>query len=270
MIRIYTDGSCTHNGQKGARAGIAVVYPDMLDQSWGEPLHEGSQTNQTAELTAIYMGLRRALTLRGSPGDIVVHVHSDSEYSINCLTKWYPGWKRRDWKTAEGKPVVHRDIIERILDVLKQYGGYVFVHVKAHTSGTDEHSKWNRVADELARNAVDAGEIVRYTTDVKVIRNTEPSEFVLPGIPLAIMGAPISELDLVRFIRENLDSLEFTALKSGLLSALKKTLQGKKYELEKNKIGGKQHYRLIEQTHLTVTKLETTTDESATLATGDD
>jgi len=211
-MRVFTDGSCTANGQKNAKAGYAVWFPEHpgLSESHRVP-DDKAQTNQRAELSAIHRAAQ-ILDLNGCDEDVVVY--TDSAYSISCLTEWIAGWVARNWKTSAGKDVLHRDLIEETATLLSKRKSHKFVHVKAHTSGTDEHSKWNRVADELARNAVDAGEIVRYTSDVKVIRNTEPSEFVLPGIPLAIMGAPISELDLVRFIRENLDSLEFTALKS--------------------------------------------------------
>jgi ribonuclease HI len=248
MIRLYTDGSCTNNGRKGARAGYSVVYPDFLDKSWGDSL--GEATNQAAELTAIYEGVVGAQTLRGDPSSVQIRIYTDSEYSINCLTKWVTGWKKRDWKTAEGKPVVHRELIEKILVELRKYEGHVFTHVKAHTGGEDENSKWNQVADDLARKSVEKGGRVFYEKDIPV--RGETTDNVLPGIPLAIMGAPISEKDLVKAIRENLDSLDVSYLNSALISAFKKTVQDRKYQLDKTKIHKTPHYRIVEESHITV------------------
>lgn len=264
MLRIFTDGSCTHNGRKGARASYGVIYPEYLVESWGAPITVGTHTNQTAELTAIYEGIKKGTTLSGNPAHIDVHIFSDSEYSINCLTKWVSGWKKRDWKTADGKPVVHRELIEKILEQLKLFAGHVFVHVKAHTGGTDEKSKWNQEADDIARKAVEDNCAVFYKDlkeCVKVIRNTESTEEALKGIPLALMGGPVSEKDLFEAIKANLGSIDEKHLKSALISALKKTLQSKKYDLEKSKVFKTPHYRLIEESHLTIKRLEHTTED---------
>jgi ribonuclease HI len=264
MLRIFTDGSCTHNGRKGARASYGVIYPDKLIESWGAPINDGTQTNQTAELTAIYEGLKKGTSIMGDPTEINVHIFSDSEYAINCLTKWVSGWKKRGWKTAEGKPVVHKDLIEKILDQLKLYAGHIFTHVKAHTGGSDENSRWNQEADDIARKAVEDNNIVNYKDFkeiVKVIRNTESTENVLKGIPLAIMGGPISEKDLFESLKANLDSIDEKYLKSALISALKKTLQNKNYDLEKTKVFKTIHYKLIEETHLTIKRLDHITED---------
>ena len=253
MLRIYTDGSCVNNGRKNATAGYAVVYPDKIADSWGSPLESG--TNQAAELRAIYEGLLKGKTLMGDPAEIQARVYTDSEFSINCLTKWVVGWRKKNWMTAEGKPVVHRVIIEKIIEELGHYSGYVFTHVKAHTGGTDEHSKWNQIADDLARKAVEEKRTVKMSDlETKVVRG-EATDNAIEGIPLALMGAPISEDALITSLKQNLDSLDRDALKSALISAFKKTLQLRNYSLEKSKIHKTLHYRLVEESHLTVTRI---------------
>lgn len=264
MLKIYTDGSCVNNGKKSAKAGFGVIYPDKLVESWGEPLPEdSSHTNQTAELTAIYEGLKRGAVIMGNPIDLTVQIYTDSEYSINCLTKWVAGWKRNNWKTSTGKPVVHRDIIEKIMDELKHYSGHIFTHVKAHTDAEDEQSVWNAKVDELARQACEKGTRVTYADlgEIKIIKRTiEPTAHVLEGIPLALMGGPISEKDLFEALKNNLNSLDQTALKTALISALKKTLSLKKYDLEKSKIFKTPHYKLVEENHLTINRLDDTNE----------
>jgi len=257
MLSLYTDGSSLNNGRKNSRGAYAAVYPHAPDMSFGRPLaEENSQTNQTAELTGILEGLRCLRTFNGCTG-VVVRICTDSEYSINCLTKWVPGWRKRDWKTSEGKPVVHRVLLEAILKEAELFAGYQFVHVKAHTGGEDTDSKWNNYADQLANKAATEKREVKLAdlTD-KVVRLGTSADDVLSGIPLKIMGAPLSETDLVKSILENTTSLDQKFLSASLISALKKTLQSKAYDLEKTKIHGGVAYRLVEKTHLTIEKLD--------------
>jgi ribonuclease HI len=239
-----------------------VAYPDFLESSFGEPLpSDVPQTNQTAELNAIYGGLERLKTLTPA-GERVVRICTDSEYSINCLTKWVVGWRKKNWKTAEGKDVVHRVVIEKILDSLKEFGGHQFVHVKAHTGAADDDSRWNDVVDRLARKAVDDKRRVGYEElESKIVRAGaggpgDATAEVLTGIPLAIMGGPLSEDALCASIRANLDSLDPKFLKTALISALKKTLNAKAYDLEKTKIHKQTAYKLIEKSHLTIEHLD--------------
>ena len=256
MLSIYTDGSSINNGRKNSRGAYAAVYPSLPSESFGRPLPaDGSQTNQTAELTGILEGIR---TLKGigSMPSLGLRICTDSEYSINCLTKWVSGWRKRDWKTSEGKPVVHRVLLEAILKELEGVP-HQFVHVKAHTGGEDTDSKWNDMADQLANKAATEKKEVKISdlTD-KVVRLGTSVDDVLSGIPLKIMGAPLSESDLVKAVLANTGSLDQKFLSAALISALKKTLQAKAYDLEKTKIHGAVAYRLIEKTHLTIEKLE--------------
>lgn len=48
------------------------------------------------------------------PPGISVAVHTLSDYLRNGATGWLAGWKRRNWVTQEGKPVLHRDLWERL------------------------------------------------------------------------------------------------------------------------------------------------------------
>jgi len=259
MLRMYTDGSCTNNGKASSRGAVGVAYPDFLESSFGEPLPvDVPHTNQTAELTAIHDGLNHLKTIT-SVSDRVVRICTDSEYSINCLTKWVAGWRKKNWKTAEGKDVVHRVVIEKILDSLKDFGGHQFVHVKAHTGAGDDDSRWNDVVDRLARKAVDDKRRVEYAeleAATKIVRAGAGSDEVLAGIPLAIMGGPLSEDTLCASIRANLDVLDPKFLKSALISALKKTLNAKAYDLEKTKIHKQLAYKLIEKSHLTIEHID--------------
>ena len=45
-------------------------------------------------------------------------VHTDSEFVVNCMTRWYPSWRRNGWRTSRG-PVVNRYQIEDLLGAME-------------------------------------------------------------------------------------------------------------------------------------------------------
>jgi ribonuclease HI len=198
-MRVFTDGSCTSNGRKGAKAGFAAWFPDH--PSWSSALRvpdEQDQTNNRAELSAIQLGVK-TLEDRGEI-DCDLVIYSDSEYSINCLTSWLPGWMNRGWKTAAGKDVLHQDLIKDITSRLSKFKSHRFVHVKAHTGGLDDLSKQNAVVDKMAQDVVNG---VVPTPEVPVVVDE-----LFPGCPLRIMGGPIQQKDIVAWVRSSLDTLD--------------------------------------------------------------
>jgi ribonuclease HI len=198
-MRVFTDGSCTSNGRKGAKAGFAAWFPD--NPSWSSAFRvpdDEDQTNNRAELSAIQLAVK-TLEDRGEiDSDLVIY--SDSEYSINCLTSWLPGWMSRGWKTAAGKDVLHQDLIKDITSRLSKFKSHRFVHVKAHTGGLDDLSKQNAVVDKMAQDVVNG---VVPTPEVPVVVDE-----LFPGCPLRIMGGPIQQKDIVAWVRSSLDTLD--------------------------------------------------------------
>ena len=78
-----------------------------------------------------------------------VQIFSDSQYSINCVTQWAIGWKKKGWKTANGDDVKNQDIIRVLLDKMderaKVGANTLFQWVKGHAT-----DKGNVAADRLA------------------------------------------------------------------------------------------------------------------------
>ena len=102
-------------------------------------------TNNRGELMAV-------LDLLDSTADADedLKIFCDSQYVINALTKWMPGWKRKGWKKADGKEVLNRDLLELLDSALK--GREVeFEWVKGHNN----HAM-NEAADDRARAAATA------------------------------------------------------------------------------------------------------------------
>tara|TARA_B100000214_G_C23967030_1_gene628244 strand:- start:1716 stop:2396 length:681 start_codon:yes stop_codon:yes gene_type:complete len=144
VITLYTDGSCIGNGKKNAIAGIGVYFGENDDRNISEPFIDDNQSNQRAELYAIYRAL---FTLKDYDDKIVIY--TDSEYSIKSLTIWIKNWLKNNWKNTKGEIVKNKDLIEKCYELYIKMK-VNFVHVRSHTGKTDIHSIGNDNADKLA------------------------------------------------------------------------------------------------------------------------
>lgn len=103
-------------------------------------------TNNMGELKAV-LDLFEATAPRP---EAKLRVYCDSQYVINSLTKWMPGWKKKGWKKSDGKPVLNRDLLEA-LDQALTGRNYEFIWVKGHAG-----HELNEKADSLANGAARA------------------------------------------------------------------------------------------------------------------
>ncbi|WP_329530522.1 ribonuclease HI [Streptomyces sp. NBC_01450] len=103
----------------------------------------GTATNNVAELTA----LERLLTAIAP--DVPLEIRMDSQYAMKAVTTWLPGWKRKGWKTAAGKPVANQELVARI-DELLDGRAVEFRYVPAHQVDGD---RLNDFADRAASQA---------------------------------------------------------------------------------------------------------------------
>ncbi|MFI7382686.1 ribonuclease H [Streptomyces sp. NPDC049813] len=111
----------------------------------------GTATNNVAELTA----LERLLSTVGP--DVALEVRMDSQYAMKAVTTWLPGWKRKGWKTASGKPVANQELVARI-DALLTGRAVEFVYVPAHQVDGDPLNDFaDRAASQAAIQQEDAG-----------------------------------------------------------------------------------------------------------------
>ncbi|MFF2277232.1 RNase H family protein [Agromyces sp. NPDC058126] len=138
MIIAAADGSALGNP---GPAGWAW-YVD--DDRWAAGGWKHS-TNNVGELTAVLELFRATAHL-----DDELLVQCDSQYVINSVTKWMPGWKRKGWRKADGKPVMNVEILQEI-DAELVGRRYRFEWVKGHVG-----HPMNEAADQRARAAAEA------------------------------------------------------------------------------------------------------------------
>ncbi|KAM8954218.1 ribonuclease H1-like isoform 2-T2 [Pelodytes ibericus] len=138
---VYTDGSCSRNGQYGAHGGIGVYWGPENPMNVSERL-EGRQTNQRAELKAAAKALEQAR----SENMTKLNIHTDSKFTVDGMRNWVPTWKENGWKTYNGGDVVNKEDFQK-LDNLSQDIQVTWNYVPGHAGNTG-----NEMADKLARH----------------------------------------------------------------------------------------------------------------------
>ena len=138
---IFTDGACRGNPGPGGW-GALLKYGDTKKELSGGELET---TNNRMEMMAAI----RALESLNRP--IQVELYTDSVYVKDGITKWIHGWKARNWKTANKKPVKNIDLWRRLERAMEPH--LIDWHwIKGHAGHAD-----NELVDELARNAIPKG-----------------------------------------------------------------------------------------------------------------
>ena len=138
-VIIYTDGACSGNPGPGGW-GTVLMYKDIEKEISGGAKET---TNNIMELTAVVKGLK----ILKFPCE--VELYSDSAYIVNAFNQgWIFNWKKKNWKTADGKEVKNKEIWKELYRLTKIHK-VTFIKVKGHSD-----NEYNNRCDELARNAI--------------------------------------------------------------------------------------------------------------------
>jgi ribonuclease HI len=137
-VEIFTDGACRGNPGPGGWGAILRYGEVEKELSGGEP----QTTNNRMELMAAIAGLDALKR------PCRVKLYTDSQYVLGGITQWVAGWKARNWRTADKKPVKNVDLWQR-LDAAALPHQVEWIWVKGHAGHPE-----NERADALARAAV--------------------------------------------------------------------------------------------------------------------
>jgi len=132
MITYYTDGSCSPNPGPGGFAVIKEMQPCLAG-------HELNSTNIRMEGQALIAAMKDA-------GGEECQIYTDSEFWINVITKWAPGWEAKSW-VKKGGEIKNLEIVKEAY-ALHQSSKAILTWVRGH-----EGDAGNELADEWANIA---------------------------------------------------------------------------------------------------------------------
>lgn len=140
MRIFHTDGSAVPNPGKGGFAVIENKQPVALGTEAGET------TNIRMEAHAILAALELA-------DQKPCKIYTDSEFWINVLTKWAPGWQAKGWKKSSRGEIQNLDLVKKLYDL------YINSNAELHWVRGHADDPNNELADEWANKAREGARI---------------------------------------------------------------------------------------------------------------
>jgi ribonuclease HI len=137
-VEIWTDGACKGNPGPGGWGALLRQGVHQKEMCGGEL----GTTNNRMEMMAVIEALRALKR----PSRVIIH--TDSQYVQKGMTEWLVNWKRRDWRTADKKPVKNADLWQA-MDALVSTHTVSWQWVKGHAGDPG-----NERADQLANQGV--------------------------------------------------------------------------------------------------------------------
>ena len=149
-IIVFTDGSCSMNGSKNAKAGIGIYFGENDKRNISKGI-QGKQTNNTAELSAVievFSVLKEEIEQ-----DMSITIYTDSEYVIKCCTSFGEKCEKENWKKKKGE-IKNVELVKEVYSLFKENDSVSIEYVRAHSNKKDQLSKGNDGADKLAKLAI--------------------------------------------------------------------------------------------------------------------
>ena len=110
-VTIYADGACKGNPGPGGWGALLIEAGGERELFGGEAL----TTNNRMELLAVIKALDAV------PDGAAIALYTDSRYVQQGMTSWIHGWKRKGWRTADGKPVKNIDLWQSLDDAAARH-----------------------------------------------------------------------------------------------------------------------------------------------------
>ncbi len=133
---VFTDGASEGNPGPGGWGAVLVVDGKVIQEDHGSEPHT---TNNRMEMRAMIAGLEMV------PPDTATDVYTDSQLTVNILTKWAAGWEANGWKKKSPGPIANLELVQTAYRLAKQRPKARIRWIKAHSG-----FRWNEYADSLA------------------------------------------------------------------------------------------------------------------------
>jgi len=149
-ITIFSDGASKGNPGPGGW-GALVADGEIVIELGGREDHT---TNNRMELTGALEALAHA---KHKDADVILY--TDSRYVINGITKWVKGWEANGWVTQNKKPVLNKDLWEKLVEVVRARSGKIkWEYVGGHVGVAG-----NERVDEIASNFAEKIPVTLYS-----------------------------------------------------------------------------------------------------------
>lgn len=144
-VQLIVDGSAIGNPGPGGWCCILRCGEAERVLTGGET----ATTNNRMELTAVTQGLR---ALRGVCN---VQVVTDSQYLSKGMSEYISRWKVEEWRGANGKRVLNRDLWEG-LRALTTGHQILWTWLRGHTGNNKDQERADRLARAAGRQQAEA------------------------------------------------------------------------------------------------------------------
>ena len=140
-IKVYTDGAAKGNPGKAGWGAVFLIGKNVIEIGGGS----AHATNNIMELTAPIEALKY-LKQRNTQATPVydIEIVSDSKYVILGITEWINNWQKNNWRNANKKPVLNRELWEKLFELTQELKPK-WTYVEGHTG-----DKYNERADLIA------------------------------------------------------------------------------------------------------------------------
>ncbi|MBW1731169.1 MAG: ribonuclease HI [Deltaproteobacteria bacterium] len=138
VVEIFLDGACQGNPGPGGYAAILRFGGSEKEITGCHP----QTTNNRMELMAAI----KALEQLSRP--CKVRIYTDSNYLVKGMTSWLFQWEKNNWKNARKRPVLNRDLWEKLLELSRTHN-IEWHWIKGHFGHPE-----NERCDMLAKKAI--------------------------------------------------------------------------------------------------------------------
>ncbi len=223
----YTDGACIGNPGPGGW-GTVIYFTDGSVYEMG-----GAESQTTNNRMEMYAAIQALKVLRATQQDEAVILYTDSEYLKNGITKWVKGWKKKGWKTAQGKAVLNQDLWE----TLDEFNSPIvdWQYVRGH-SGNEGNERCDAIARAFAigkplaleqNSAVEISPSIHSAINRPVAAVSDSntvSELAYPTIPSSVSTSDITMMDSPASYTAAMDELPPREVRVAQLRNLVETL----------------------------------------------
>jgi ribonuclease HI len=141
-IKIYTDGAAKGNPGCAGWGVVFVMGSKIFETGRGVDHATNNQMELTAPIEAL-KSLKKIIARQGL-AEVDIEIVSDSKYVILGITEWIFNWQKNNWRNANKKPVLNRELWEELYKLTKN-SKIKWTYIKGHNG-----DKYNERADKIA------------------------------------------------------------------------------------------------------------------------